>query len=66
MIASYLTLERDLGRIAADADVDTLAPMLIRTGHLLFAGRDGAPPEPGAVAKIVAAAIASVVPEPPP
>jgi hypothetical protein len=64
MIASYLTVERDLGRIAADADVDALAPMLIGTGHLLFAGRDGTPPEPEAVAKVVAAAIASVVPEP--
>jgi len=62
MIASYLTVERGLGRITADADVDTLAPMLIGTGHLLFAGRDGTPPEPGAVAKVVAAAIASVVP----
>ena len=40
MIASYLTVERELGRIAADADVDTLAPMLIGAGHLLFAGRD--------------------------
>ena len=43
MIAAYLTAERDLGRIAADADVDTLAPTLIGAGHLLFAGRDGTP-----------------------
>src|SRR5256714_12103277 len=28
MIASYLAAERDLGRIAADADVDTLPPKL--------------------------------------
>jgi AcrR family transcriptional regulator len=62
MIASYLTIERDLGRIAADADVDTLAPMLIGTGHLLFAGRDGTPPEPAAVTKLVSATLASVVP----
>jgi AcrR family transcriptional regulator len=66
MIASYLTSERDLGRITADAEVDALAPMLIGTGHLLFAGCDGTPPEPGAVAKVVAAALASVVPEPSP
>ncbi len=65
MIAAYLTAERDLGRLTADADVDTLAPMLIGTGHLLFAARDGAPPEAGAVAKVVATAIAGVVPEPP-
>jgi AcrR family transcriptional regulator len=44
MIASYLTIERDLGRIAPDADVDTLAPMLIGTGHLLFADRNDTPP----------------------
>ena len=62
MIASYLTAERDLGRIAADADVDTLAPRLIGTGHLLFAARDSAPPDPEAVTKVVVAAIASVVP----
>ena len=39
MIASYLAAEQDLGRIAADADVDTLAPALMGAGHLLFAGR---------------------------
>jgi len=47
MIASYLTIERELGRIAADADVDTLALMLIATGHLLLTGRAGTPPEAG-------------------
>jgi AcrR family transcriptional regulator len=66
MIASYLTIERDLGRIAPDADVDTLAPMLIGTGHLLFAGRDGTPPEPAAVTKLVSVTLASVVPSTPP
>jgi AcrR family transcriptional regulator len=64
MIASYLTTERELGRIAADADVGTLAPMLIGTGHLLFAGRDGTPPEAGAVGKVVTTVIAGVVQEP--
>ncbi|MFQ6328486.1 TetR/AcrR family transcriptional regulator [Nocardia sp. CWNU-33] len=53
MIASYLTAERDLGRIAADADVDTLALMVIGTGHLLFAGREGTPPETAAVHKVM-------------
>ncbi|WP_158845702.1 TetR/AcrR family transcriptional regulator [Saccharothrix deserti] len=61
MIASYLTAERELGRIAADADVDTLAPTLIGTGHMLFADRTGAPPEPGALHKVVTAVIAGVV-----
>ncbi|HUK70071.1 MAG TPA: TetR/AcrR family transcriptional regulator [Streptosporangiaceae bacterium] len=66
MIASYLTAERELGRIAADADVDTLALMLIGTGHLLFAGRDGTPPEAGAVRKMVTTVIVGVVEEPQP
>jgi len=64
MIASYLTAERDLDRIAADADVDTLAPMLIGAGHLLFADRKGTPPEAEAVRKMVSTVIASVVQEP--
>lgn len=61
MIASYLTTERELGRIAADADVDTLAPTLIGAVHLLFAGREGTPPEAGAVRKVVTTVIAGVV-----
>jgi hypothetical protein len=66
MVASYLTAERDLGRIAADADVDTLAPTLIGAGHLLFADRKGAPPEAAAVRKMVTTVIAGAGPEPPP
>ncbi len=66
MIASYLSAERELGRIAADADVDTLAPTLIGAGHLLFADRTGAPPEAGAVRRMVITVIAGVVQEPPP
>ena len=66
MIAAYLAAERDLGRVAADADVDTLAAMLIGTGHLLFAGRESAPPEPAAVHKMVTSVIATAVPEPRP
>jgi AcrR family transcriptional regulator len=60
MIASYLTIERELGRIAADADVDTLAPTLIGAAHLLFADREGVPPGAGAVRKLVTAVIAGV------
>ncbi len=63
MIASYLTAERDLGRIAADADVDTLAPTLIGAGHLLFADRTGTPPEAGAVRTMVTTVLASVIQE---
>jgi AcrR family transcriptional regulator len=61
MIASYLAVERDLGRIAADADIDTLAPTLIGAGHLLFADRKAAPPEAEAVRKVVTTVIAGVV-----
>lgn len=64
MIASYLSTERELGRIAADADVDTLAFTLIGAGHLLFAGRQGTPPEAGAVHKVVTTVIAGVTQEP--
>ena len=64
MIASYLTTEQELGRIAADADVDTLAPTLIGAGHLLFADRTGTPPDAGAVHKIVTTVVAGVVQEP--
>jgi AcrR family transcriptional regulator len=64
MIASYLTTERELGRIAADADVDTLAPTLIGAGHLLFADRKGTSPEAGAVRKVVTTVIAGIVQEP--
>jgi AcrR family transcriptional regulator len=65
MIAGYLAAERDLGRITADADIDTLARMLIGTGHLLAAGRQDAVPQPGAVAKAVTAAVAGVLRKPP-
>jgi AcrR family transcriptional regulator len=63
MIAAYLSIEREHGRIAADADVDTLAPTLIGAAHLLFAGREGIPPEAGAVRKVVTTVIAGVAPE---
>jgi AcrR family transcriptional regulator len=61
MVADYLTAERDLGRIAADADVDTLAPTLIGAAHLLFADRTGASPEASAVRKMVTTVLAGVV-----
>ncbi|WP_438295618.1 TetR family transcriptional regulator [Streptomyces sp. HUAS TT7] len=65
MIASYLGAERDLGRIAADADIDALAPTLIGAGHLLFAGREGAPPKAEDVRRTVTTVVAGVVREVP-
>lgn len=59
MIAGYLATERDLGRVAAGADIGTLAPTLIGAAHLLFTDADGAP-EPAAVARVVAAVLAAV------
>jgi AcrR family transcriptional regulator len=53
MLADYLTAERDAGRITPDADVEMLALTLIGSGHLVFAGREGEPPEPGAVEDLV-------------
>ena len=58
MAADYLATERDLGRVAADADISTLAPTLIGAAHLLFTDADGTP-EPAAVARVVAAVLAT-------
>ncbi len=61
MIASYLTDECELGRIAADADADSLAISLIGAGHMLFTGRERTAPDTEAVDKVVTAVIADVV-----
>ncbi|WP_336214093.1 TetR/AcrR family transcriptional regulator [Nonomuraea sp. LPB2021202275-12-8] len=63
MIVSYLAAERELGRVTADADVDTLALTLIGTGHLLFAGREGVPPEADAVHRVVTTIIGGALRE---
>jgi hypothetical protein len=61
MFASYLRLERELGRIAPGADVDSLAAMLVGTGHLLFAGQRNALPASDAVERLVTEVIAPAV-----
>ncbi|MGW0771917.1 TetR/AcrR family transcriptional regulator [Streptomyces sp. NPDC002676] len=66
MIAAYLTAERELGRLAGDADIDTLAPTLVGAGHLLFADRASAPPQTAAVRKMVTIVIASALRPPQP
>jgi AcrR family transcriptional regulator len=63
MIASYLAAERDLGRIAFYADIGTLAPALIGAGHLLFADRKSAPPDAGAVRRVVTTVVGGVARE---
>ncbi len=60
MISSYLAEESALGRIAVDADADSLAVSLVGAAHLLFAGR-GDPPADGELDRVVAAVIADVV-----
>lgn len=61
MIASYLAAERELGRIKAHADVETLSPTLIGAAHLLFAGQESTAPDVGSVRKVVTMVIAGVV-----
>lgn len=65
MIASYLNTEQRLGRIRPDADVNTLAPMLVGTGHLYFADRENGPPSTEAFLRVVTSAIAGAVQQPP-
>jgi AcrR family transcriptional regulator len=66
MIAAYLTAERELGRLAGDADIDTLAPALVGAGHLLFADRTSAPPQTTAIRKMVTTVIAGALRPPQP
>jgi AcrR family transcriptional regulator len=54
IIAGYLAAERDLGRIDAGTDVDTLAFMIIGTVHLEAVGKDGEPPDAADIARILA------------
>lgn len=63
-IAAYLTAERELGRLRADADVATLAPALIGAVHMLFADRNHSRPETGAVHQIVTTVLAGFLGEP--
>jgi AcrR family transcriptional regulator len=43
MIRAYLATERELGRIAADADVHALGLSLIGSAHMMFADRPDVP-----------------------
>ncbi|MBL1078402.1 TetR family transcriptional regulator [Nocardia sp. 2] len=53
MIAGYLEAERAVGRVAADAEVEVLAPTLIGAAHLLFADRGAPAPDKAAVRGVV-------------
>jgi hypothetical protein len=60
MLPAHLTAEGDLGRLTADADIDTLTPTSIGTGHLLFADRTNRP-DAATIRKMVADVLAGVV-----
>ena len=60
-VSAYLTAERELGRIASGADIDSLTLSLVGGGHLLFADRDPGPPPAMTVGKFVTGVIADAV-----
>ena len=62
LVAGYLAAERDRGRVAAGADLATLAPTLVGAAHLLFTDADGAAPDAAAVTRTVDAVLAGAVP----
>ncbi|MFJ9060132.1 TetR/AcrR family transcriptional regulator [Streptomyces sp. NBC_00111] len=61
-IAAYLATERELGRLADDTDVDTLAPALVGAAHLLCADRASAPPQTAAVRRTVTSVVVGALP----
>jgi AcrR family transcriptional regulator len=60
-VRAYLADERDRGRIAADADIDSLTLSLVGGGHLMFADRDPGPPATSAVNRFVTSVVADAV-----
>jgi AcrR family transcriptional regulator len=60
-VSAYLADERELGRIAADADIDSLTLSLVGGGHLLFADRDPGRPTTATVNRYVTSMLADVV-----
>ncbi|WP_262284220.1 TetR/AcrR family transcriptional regulator [Micromonospora sp. MA102] len=64
-VSAYLADEREMGRIVADADVDSLTLSLVGGGHLLFADRDPGPPTTATVNKLVTTVLAGVLPQRP-
>jgi AcrR family transcriptional regulator len=64
--AAYLDAEKQLGRIAADADTETLALTLVGTVHHLFVtGRASGPDLHSRVRRIAAVLVAAVAPNSP-
>lgn len=65
MIAAYLTAERGLGRIAVNANVDTLAAILVGGAHLLAAGSQPVALQPDDLFDVVSATVGSVIQQQP-
>lgn len=63
MVAAYLTAERGLGRIALDADVDTIALILVGGAHLVLAAPDVTSPSDDEIRRLVTTAIAGIQPD---
>lgn len=60
-VAAYLAAERDLGRLAADADIDSITLSLVGGGHLLITAGDPLRPDSKALRKLVSANLADAV-----
>lgn len=60
-VSAYLADERARGRVAPDADLDSLALSLVGGGHLLFADRDPGPPTEATVRRLVVSVLAGHV-----
>jgi AcrR family transcriptional regulator len=60
-VSAYLADEHELGRIAADADIESLTLSLVGGGHLLFVDRDPGPPTTATVNRFVTMVLANVV-----
>ncbi|TLF55904.1 TetR/AcrR family transcriptional regulator [Nocardia cyriacigeorgica] len=60
-VSAYLAEERALGRITADADIDSLTLSLVGGGHLVFADRDSGAPGDAAIGHLVATVLAGAV-----
>jgi AcrR family transcriptional regulator len=61
LVAGYLGAERDLGRIAAGADIATLAPTMVGAVHLLFSDADDVAPDQAALARVVGTVIGTAL-----
>jgi AcrR family transcriptional regulator len=63
MIGRYLGAERQLGRVAENTDIDTIAVTLIGSAHLLFAEPESGRPPRSAIGKVVRTVVAAAVVE---